>query len=331
MSTGRKALAEVRQRAFFLIGCERSGTTLLQAMLASHPRVSIASETQFYGAFYRRDPKSLRLRSPAGRERAISKIVAHQQRRGLDFDPQRFKDLARLAEPSWGHFFAAMLVAFREARNADRVGEKSPAHTPFLEAIASDFPGARFVHILRDPRAVVSSLLRVPFGSRFVAPNALAWRQAYRIHLSAEQLVGPDRYFPMRYEDLARDPRAILEQICDFLDLPWHDAIEHFYRREQPGFQEWEKPWKAGTMQKVFTSSIDAWKQRLNPKHIALVERALAEEMRTLGYEPVSEGDPWTPSLWITSRILGALEDASRKTSSIVNRRVFARYRERRE
>lgn len=279
------AIARVEPQMFFIVGCGRSGTTLLLSMLISDPSIVIPPETKFYGAFASREPRWGSPDDPANRERLIPIIYEDQTRKGVAMDRARFESLARAAGRGWAGLLLAVVTAHAETVGGDRVGEKSPVHTHFVGPLARDFPKARFVHVLRDPRAVVLSRIKAGFGSSLVGPNVDRWRRAARMHREHADRLGPSRYLLVKYEDLVTAQEPTLRRICEFLSIPFSDAMLQHHKRERKGFEDRSTDWMTNTLKPVFTSSVDKWKTDLKPAHIAMIEHALADDMRALGYE----------------------------------------------
>lgn len=279
------ALARVESQMFFIVGCGRSGTTLLLSMLISDPSIVIPPETKFYGAFASRESKWGDPDDGANRERLLPIIYEDQARKGVTMDRARFEELARAAGRGWAGLLLAVVTAHAETIGGDRVGEKSPVHTHFVGKLAHDFPKARFVHVLRDPRAVVLSRIKAGFGSSLVGPNVARWRRAAVMHRNQAEALGPRRYLLVKYEDLVTAQEATLRRVCEFLGIPFSDAMLQHHKRERKGFEDRSTDWMTNTLKPVFTSSVDKWKKDMKPAHVAMIEHALGEEMRELGYE----------------------------------------------
>ena len=146
--------------------------------------------------------------------------------------------------------FTTLLQLYAAGRCADRapvvVGEKTPAHLRFVPTLAEWFPETRVIHTFRDPRAIYASQLRrvrdgrwgvkarwrrIPsglldplLGPIEAARTSADWLTAARLHRRYRELLGP-RYLLVRYEDLVRQPEHELRRICDFLEVPFDDAL----------------------------------------------------------------------------------------------------------
>lgn len=100
------------------------------------------------------------------------------------------------------------------------------------------FPEARFIFQVRDPRDFLASakklkgsLLRNKFGSVYNAINIWHDDQEYGVNMLS--FYGPDRVFFQRYEDLVKDPRSVIKEMCSFLNVPHEESMLEFYKAEQ--------------------------------------------------------------------------------------------------
>jgi len=307
--TAAERLRATRDGLFFIVGCGRSGTTLLQSMLISHPRISIPPETKFYGMI-RDQNRGLRLDSDGDFERACHRTWNNLHRRDIKIDRERFLELCGETDRTWAGILTAALATYGEARDCDRVGEKSPVHTHYAHEIMEDFPEARFVHVLRDPRAVVLSRMKAGFGTRLIGPNIERWRRAVEMHDRIASHLGPERYHIVRYEDLGADREQTLRSLCAFLGIDAREEMLEHHERKDRGWSERSTDWLENTLKPVFISSIDKWMRDLTPTQLALIESALRDEINRMGYESTG-ARTWLAGPRVTlSVLLGHVEEA---------------------
>lgn len=153
-------------------------------------------------------------------------------------------------------------------------------------------PDARFIYIIRDPRAVVNSMNRF---ARFVDDsilNAFNWQQAaaYGYNL-LQQHVPAEKKLEIRYEDLVSDVEKTLRTICDFLDEPYEDEMMTFYHKSRGDLHPNASELGGTTTltQPVSTVSVDKWKKQLSARDISLVEAVCADAMDVHGYPLVGK------------------------------------------
>jgi hypothetical protein len=263
---GRRGFAPI-----VLGGCGRSGTTLLRLTLDSHPRICCGPESS---VFRRRalDPDALADRFDLPRR-----------------DVRAIHDAA-VSRPAFIEAFAALCM--QDAGKA-RWAEKTPRNISRIGAIFHFFPEARFVHVLRDGRDVACSLRThprhtvvdgklVPLDTwKPLAACARRWRDD--IECSRPWWSDP-RFHTLRYEELVRDPGAVLRRLMTFLDEPWDDALlaqpaEGSSPRDVTRFAQ--NPEAIAT---VNTSSIGRWERDLDAKDRRIFKRIAGRLLVELGY-----------------------------------------------
>ncbi len=286
MTDAATRLAEIERGLFFIVGCGRSGTTLLQTMLLSDPSVALPPETKYFSAI---DALGWRdrfdLKNGAEFAHAVKLVWEDQARRGLECDRDEFERFAAAGERTWEGLFVAYLAGFAAKSGATRIGEKSPVHTHYVGPLSRAFPEAKFIHVVRDPRAVVLSRVRAGFGSNLIEPNVDRWRRAAEMHRDHAELLGAERYLLVRYEDLVTEQEQTLRGVCDFLGIEMTDAMLAHHKRDEKGFPKRSKGWMENTMKPVFTSSIEKWKSDMKPAQIAMIDTSLGEHLTAMGYE----------------------------------------------
>ena len=148
----------------FLVGCPRSGTTLLQRLLDAHREIAIAPETFFVRHFWKKRRRYEEDFDPDGRARLIAAFAETAEFHEMGFDAERLADAIADA-PDVATAFGRVLDRFAATRGVRRVGEKTPNHLLAMRTLEKLYPEARFLHIVRDPRAVVDSWSRVPWSN----------------------------------------------------------------------------------------------------------------------------------------------------------------------
>ncbi len=288
LSSPAPRLQAIADQLFFIVGCGRSGTSLLQAMISSHPDAIIPTETKFYTVIQPRYRALGDADLGSAIDRAIDAVLDCWQIRDLELDPAAVRAVCATGPKTWDTIFLSLLALYAEKNGSRRIGEKSPGHLRFLGMLSRRFPRARFIHMTRDPRAVVLSQIKAPFGTRRIAPNIGKWRRAVDIHREYADVLTSQRYMLVRYEDLVRTPEKTLRRVCGFLDLLFVAAMLDHHKRPVRGFSDRQFEHMANTLSPVFTSSIDKWRTELTPRQIGLIEYALADRMKLMGYEPSS-------------------------------------------
>ncbi|HET9518460.1 MAG TPA: sulfotransferase [Actinoplanes sp.] len=276
-----------------VVGCPRSGTTMLQLMLHAHPRIAVPPETRFVLAAYRQRRDFGPLEQPERRRGLARWIVERKQTRFADLGLAAEETVERIeaAPPTLGSALGTVFQAYSARFDKPRWGDKRPAYLQNLDVILRLFPDAQIINIVRDGRDCVASLKEMPWHRQDIYTTIAAWaRAADEGHRAAARL-DATQYHQLRYEDLVKDPETQLRALCSFLDEEYHPAMAHPNEIADVAVPA-HKTWHARTRTDVDTQRVRSWQQRLTADEIALCEAALGDRLTALGYEPADVPAP---------------------------------------
>src|SRR3954468_21460739 len=184
-----------------VLGCVRSGTTVLRALLDSHPDLAVPPESYFViPALQARD----RYERPAGLDldRLLADVGTERSYPDWHLDPAGLDEVRDAAPASVPDAVLALYRAYAHQQGKARAGDKTPLHLLHVHLLATSFPTARFLHIVRDGRDVVPSILDMAFGPDRFAEGVLFWQRRVEQGRAAGARLGPGRYREIRYEEL---------------------------------------------------------------------------------------------------------------------------------
>lgn len=297
-------LDDVEKQLFFIVGAARSGTTLAQLMISSHPDVMLPDETGFYPILYNRHVNILgELSKPEDFERAVETTLNFHRIKDLDLDSDNIRSKCHTGNLSWETILLAILAAVAEKYSVNRVGEKSPGHLHYIGLLKDRFPNSKFIHIIRDPRAVILSMTKVAFGSQDIKELCNRWQSAMEIHRKYADHLGSKRYMVVKYEDLVLESEKTLHSICEFLNIEFSPQMMEHHKRSFLGFNKRYIAHMSNTLKPVFSSSVEKWKDELNPWQVAVMQDLLSNDMHFMGYELV-EVKTTLPSLQYSLNML---------------------------
>lgn len=259
----------------FVIGTGRSGTTLLRMMLCAHPRIHLTHEASFYlwEAAFPWKKRSV--------EDYLHYFIESFSYRWLRQDPRPI--LAALPKPITCEqiplLYTAVMRAQAAAYGKVRFGDKTPGHSGSLARIFRDYPDARVVRIVRDPRGVVKSLSRMPWGSHSIIAASMLC-EAERKQVANFR----DRILEIRLEDLLASPRAVLGQVLDYVGETWSDnVLDHTAYLPQPDDLP-PVPWFQSATHKP-GKQLAKWSE-YGPREIGLIEYLNRGGIKDMAYEP---------------------------------------------
>lgn len=282
-------------RPIFLVGCPRSGTTLLSAILHAHPRIAMPPETRFLIPLYYRRLEFGDLAVEENRRRLALRMTRRWTRfNDLGLDRKQVVKSIVAAPPTFGSAAGTLWREFARSRGKARWGEKRPAYWRDMGMILRLFPRAQVIHLVRDGRACAASLKQVRWWDTGVAGAATAWTLAERELVRVGKRLPSDSYYKLRYEDVLLEPHRELSALCDFLGEEFDEAMLDHASAAKDIVPD-RKSWHSRTKGELDLARIEAWRTALEPKELGLFETVAARTLRANGYELSGAGSRPTP------------------------------------
>ncbi|MEU8657609.1 sulfotransferase family protein [Actinoplanes philippinensis] len=272
-------------RPIFVVGCPRSGTTMLQLMLHAHPRIALPPETRFLLAAYQKRARFGDLTDPARRRELAGFIVASSQFADLGLDPDETAEAIVAGPPTLGSAFGIVFRSYAHRFGKPRWGDKRPLYLRHLPTILRLFPDAQIINIMRDGRDCVASLKETPWKPSGFGTLVDYWAQSADASLLAARRYPADVYHQVRYEDLVADPEPHLRRICGFLGEAYDPAMSAPDKLAPVAVPEY-KTWHTLTHQAPTTERIQSWRTRLTADELRRCEAAFGHRLAKFGYQP---------------------------------------------
>ena len=271
MTDGTTAVTKNPQPEVVLYGALRSGTTVLRLMLRENEQINCPGEADFLFDY-------MTAQKDDGPE--------------LDFNRLFRERVFKIVIPEY-----ATIPKNKEAMNAmvtsltnrpHRVGAKTVLiHHRSLPQLLKQFPDAKIIHVIRDPRDVARSSVGMGWaGSTYYGINH--WEKTESDWAKYGRDLPAERVMTVRYEELIVEPELWLHRMCDFIGVPYQDAMLEYDQTT--------------TYKKPDPSLIFQWKHKQTPMEIGLVEGRVGPLMAELGYEPSGQ-DPVIPGVVMRARL----------------------------
>lgn len=272
------------KRPVFLVGCPRSGTTLLYSMLVAAGGFAVyRKETYFYDLA----PRFPTLSTPRARQQFLEQFLQGYLGKvpGLEVEP--FVRAALAGSRRTEDFLPRLMAGIARAQGVDRWIEATPLHVLYMHEIARSVPDALFVHVIRDGRDCALSndrqrwIRTLPWDrSRRLGVAALYWEWMVRAGRGFGR-AHPQRYLEARFEDLIVHPRGVLGDIGRFIghDLDY-DRISrnpvHAMKTPNTSFRD-----ERG---RPDFNPVGRWEHQCSADDIKLCEALVGRYLHTLGY-----------------------------------------------
>jgi len=289
-----------RESPIFIVGCSRSGTTLLRLILAGHSRICIPAETGFLLPLVHSLPLDRPLSSEEA-DQALHLITGHPRWPDLKLRAETLHGtVAAISHPRLRDIIDAVFGLVSQAAGKPRWGDKTPQYIEIVPQLSELYPGARFIHLIRDGRDVAMSFKRSGFHERWYHGKEYDWTQALRLASQYRSSKLSDQFLEMKYEDLVSDLENNLRRLCQFLGesfepgmLGWKSTIEQQIPERGLGIHH-------ALRRDPSSDDIGRWSQDLNWMEILAVESFLGSDLTEMGYPLRFAGSAWKPVLWLT-------------------------------
>ena len=252
-----------RPAPIFVVGCQRSGTTMLRLVLDSHPHISCGPETRFLSS--------------------LSRITGRDWHRLSRYG---------FTEQYWLHhihdFFDGILTDYAHSRGKERWADKTPLYALSLGFLNDVFPNCQIIHVVRDGRDVVLSH-RKRFGHKSAVKATIKWPRYIEAARAVGEKLPADRYLEVRYEDVVNDTEKTLRGLLDFLHEPWDPAVLDYDKEHHDVPEKYreladQRRTSAKTDKAIYRNRVGAHRRELDPLLRLLTAAFSGSTLRKLGY-----------------------------------------------
>lgn len=259
----------------FIVGCPRSGTTLLLRLIRDYLDIGFGRDDgrfiryrnllEYYGD----------LEQDENLARLLHDIFADDafRRRFKDLSLEPGQVISALEERTFSEFVRLIYAAFALAQGKSRWGGKTPQYVFHIAGLSEMFPDAKFIHIVRDGRDVALSLFGMPWGApRNCYTAAKYWQERVDAAQASGADLGAEKYLEIKYERLLSDPVGVFQKIVDFgcFDVDRDQVLARFGKDMLAALRK---------------DNMGKWKTRLPPSQIGVFEQVAGAKLAELGYE----------------------------------------------
>lgn len=262
---------------------------MLGLMIHAHPRMAMPPESRFLIRAWRHRHEFGDLQTEEQRLALINMITrVGSMISELGFTKQELTDRILEAPPTLGSAIGTVFQAFAEKHGKVRWGDKRPTYFREVAVLHRLFPDAQFIHVIRDGRANVASLKRMPWWPYSSIRAMSTWSHAESCMRSNQKRLPADTFHTIRYETLVADPRPVLEKMCDFLGEEFDEAMLEPHKVNDVIPER--KVWHANLKQGVSQDRVESWRTELAPWELGLMEAVVWRKLRRYGYRLSRDG-----------------------------------------
>jgi Sulfotransferase family len=273
---------------FFLVGFQRSGTTLLRLMLNAHPNIAIPHDSAELWLRYRgrlaryndlRDSSDVRrliedlLREP---RIAAWQTVLPTESLFADPMPSTFAEVMR-------RFYAV----YAGAHGKSFWGDKNTGNLTELDQLNTMFPTCKIIHLVRDGRDCALSHLSKEYiyGYENVLRAAVEWKEQVTLCHKMGGMLSSERFYELCYEGLLANPERELSQLCAFLSVSFSPRMLNYHEEINKYVPEHKQSLWPLLNKPPLAANASKWKSQMKPGDRAVFERIAGPLLREFGYE----------------------------------------------
>jgi len=292
-------------KPIFIVGSPRSGTTMLYDFLAGHKDVAWFSQHDFIENYSQEYRRFLDLRRrifsvrkwhylPGGDETRLRTTFEIPEEFGHFWNKWIGKEGwadATDANPKVIQNLTNAISSLLDKKNKKRFLSKSPAHSVRMLLLQKVFPDALFINIIRDGRAVVSSMIKAAGGKRYlgvrlkdgkqmefdmIERHARQWIELNEEIQKAKNSLRKDQYLELKYEDFIEKPNEYLNEIFEFCELEKQNIFENpmiRFDKRKPTF-----------ISNNLHSRNDKWKKSFTTDEINKLQNIIEKELQRFEY-----------------------------------------------
>jgi hypothetical protein len=267
----------------FIVGCGRSGSTMLGAMVGAHPQIVCIPEAQFIIDLMPKGDSDSEVDPVA----VIDRIVKHWRFRVWEFDLGCRRPAHGAIEPTYRETIEWLVR--RYAESVDRPGariwvDQAPGHAEHIWKLLQHFADAKFIHIVRDGRAVAASIMPLDWGPNEIYSAARKWQERVGYGYIAAAALGPERVLHVRYEDVVERTESTMQRVANFLGVDFVSEMLSTTGLKLPRFTRYQHRLIGEPPR---SDRTDGWRKALSRREIEIFESVVGDLLPLLGYKPV--------------------------------------------
>ncbi|MEQ8924674.1 MAG: sulfotransferase [Fulvivirga sp.] len=278
----------INNSPIFIVGCPRSGTTLLRLLLNAHSLIAIPEETWFFGKLYNLLPELTK--GDDWRKNVASKILELNSKHFPDLNEKELiENLESIQPDNDAAIISVLNRTFAKQEGKEIWGDKTPGYVLQIALLKKLFPKARLIHIIRDGRDVAESILKNREAG-LQTDDYISVVEYWKRHVLAGIIDGEkhfaNAYLQIRYEDLVNDSESKLKDICSFLNVPFESQMLEFPKTARKYVPDWQH--HKMTKKPITNSEMFKWKKENNLYKNSLFELLAGDIVEQVKYEKFS-------------------------------------------
>jgi len=271
----------------FLLSSDRSGSNLVLRIMGSHPEITAPPTSQLlpnlynyvsaYGDLSIQENWDLLLRNTA----KLHKTSFGKWSKYADLNPlHEYSD-----NRSINLILREIFKTEAQSRSVQKIAIKAHRAYAYEEGLQRDFPNARFVYLVRDPRDMALSWWKTPGLRGGIMRASDIWKTDQAGFIQQAKSLGENCHL-IKYEDILESPNRTLKKLCEFLDVSFEPQMLGFHRQDETQkISEYVQAWN-NLSKPLMSQNINKYRTALTTEQWVYIEQNCKNEMLALGYKP---------------------------------------------
>jgi len=272
----------------FIVGCYRSGTTLMRMMLSAHSRIHISQETNYIDKLTNQlDSKDL-LFDSSDFQAMLNQINFYLSQEGWEYTPCINDFTIEGVVNNWSYPEIVKQIALLDLpeRKKEKLllwGDNTPQYIKSMFFLNEMFPNAKFIVMVRDPRDVAASARKLHFGGKTPIGSAVDWKTSIIHAEEAKESFGEGRVLILKYESLVKETKYSLNTLCRFLGVQYEEGMMN-YHQTQAAHQMKKHGHHQMLARPMSSKTIGRYRADLKYSDIKAIELFLADYLLSFDY-----------------------------------------------
>jgi len=284
----------------FILGVQRSGTTLLRLILNSHSHIAIPEESTFLMPLLKKKNIKAHL-SGKSLKALVNYLSLNSQLKLWNYDCSDFlHSLSEKEHITLKNLIEEMFRSYCRNNSKSIWGDKTPSFFRKIDILNLLFPDAKFIHIIRDGRDVFDSWRKMDPSKKNVAVAAIEWRYKLSKIEKSLRFVPDKNRLTIRYEDLLEQPEIMIESICSFLGIAYESDMLDFYRKSHCNVGEHHSHL---IFQPINKNNKEKWRKNLTVREVKTFSILSGHFLKKYSYEIPDESITVSDILFIIKNL----------------------------
>ena len=270
----------------FVVGVDRSGTTLLSLIISSHPLIAIPYESHFIVAMAEKYGTDIAPLPAIKQQDLLANIINQPYVKDWDYEINS-ENIELTANDNVSNIIEKVYKNYARQAGKSIWGDKSPDNTPHIDSLNKLYPDAKYIHIIRDGRDVADSIKGQHWGGSSLPVTLRHWDRTVTLADKMLGMLAPAQVHSLRFEDLVSSPEESVRAITSFLGVAYSpDMLTDYSTSAEEKVGDRISGHHAHLKEALSPSQAFKWQHKMSPVDQSIAYEIVGETLQKYGYLP---------------------------------------------